>query len=254
TTRALHPTDEGTLLIEGCRDVVELWQRTLEDARAQRAELEGVVQLAAPVDTAYQLLRSVVAELHAEHPRLTVVLHGTDTVQQLDRDAVDVSIRYGRLQDSTMSARKLAVCPGILVAAPSYLQRKGVPRSPADLQSHQCITLHLSNRLQDTWELLGKGRPRRVELVSPLCGDGYAARQWALDGAGIALKSLFDVIDDLEHGRLVRVLPRYTSGLVPIHAVFPNRRFTTARVRTLLSVVAKRFAVRSNRCTTWLRS
>lgn len=252
TTRSLHPTDEGLVIVGGCQDVVDRWRRALDDARGHHTELEGTIHLAAPADTTYQILESVVATLCTEHPKLRVLLNTSDAVQHLHRDAIDMAIRYGPLQDSTLSARKLAECPGILVAAPSYLAQWGTPDTPHALAEHRCLTLQLSSVPMDSWQLYGNGKVHALTLQSPLCGDGYLARRWAIAGMGIALKSLFDVIDELEDGRLVRVLPDYTAGQFAIHAVFPSRRFQTARVRALHAAVASHFADRAARCHAWL--
>ncbi len=253
TTRSLHPTDEGRVVIEGCTEVVDLWQRTLDDARGHRTELEGTVHVSAPADTTYVLLESVTAELCTEHPRLAVVLHTGDAIQHLHRDAIDMAIRYGPLQDSTLSARKLAELPNVLVASPDYLKARGTPSEPHQLTEHRCLTLQLSSVPVLLWQLRGDGQVHDVDLASPLCGDGYLARRWAVSGMGIALKSLFDVIDDLEAGRLVRVLPQYVGESTAIHAVFPSRRFQRARVRALFGAIAPHFARRVARCEAWQR-
>ncbi|MCH9681335.1 MAG: LysR family transcriptional regulator [Deltaproteobacteria bacterium] len=252
TTRSLHPTDEGLVVIGGCQDVVDRWQRALDEARGHRKELEGTVHLSAPADTTYQILETIVGTLCMEHPELRVVLDTSDAVMHLHRDAIDMAIRYGPLADSTLSARKLAEHPGVLVASPSYLAARGTPRTPEDLARHRCLTLQLSSVPVTSWALHRDGEVRAVALRSPLCGDGYLARRWALAGMGIALKSLFDVIEPLEDGRLVRVLPEYTSGQIAIHAVFPSRRFQTARVRAVLLAVAEQFDARAARCDAWL--
>ncbi len=252
TTRSLHPTDEGLAIIGGCRDVIDRWQRALDNARGHRAELEGAIHLSAPTDTTYQILQSVVVDLCQEHPRLRVVLDTSDAVHHLHRDAIDMAIRYGPLKDSTLSARKLAKCPGILVAAPSYLAKRGAPDTPRDLAEHRCLTLQLASVPMVSWQLHGNGEVHVLTLESPLCGDGYLARRWAVAGMGIAFKSLFDVIDDLEHGRLVRVLPDYSTEPMAIHAVFPSRRFQTARVQAMHTAIASHFAARAARCQAWL--
>ncbi len=254
TTRSLNPTDEGLVVIGGCQDVVDRWQRTLDDARGDRGELRGAVHLSAPADTTYEILESVVCTLCTDHPKLRVVLDTSDVIQHLHRDAIDMAIRYGPLQDSTLSARKLAEAPGILVAAPSYLAQWGTPATPQALTEHRCLTLQLARVPMVSWRLDGKGEVHELALDSPLCGDGYLARRWALAGMGIALKSLFDVIDHVEDGRLVQVLPDYTSGPSAIHAVFPSRRFKTARVRAVHDAIASHFAVRAARCHAWLRN
>ena len=254
TTRSIQPTEEGQVILEGCQDVVERWQRTLEEARGAVQELSGTVHISAPADTSYQVVAPVVVALTREHPELRVVVHSTDALQHLHRDAIDMAIRYGPLPDSELSARKLVELPGVLVAAPSYLERWGRPETPAALADHRVITLQLSSVAVTTWTLHGGGGVQRVPLRSPLCGDGYLARRWAIDGEGIALKSLFDVIDDLEAGRLVRVLPDHASEPGAIHVVFPGREYLPVRVRALDAALGSAFSDRARRCQEWLGS
>ena len=166
--------------------------------------------------------------------------------------AIDLAIRYGPLQDSTLSARKLAESPAVLVAAPSYLEQSGAPESLEALTEHRCLTLHRANVPAVSWQLHGRGEVHTIPLDSPLCGNGYMARRWTLAGMGITLKSLFDVIDDLENGSLVRVLPDYLGAVSPIHAVFRSRRLQPARVRALDAAITARFAERAERCRAWL--
>lgn len=254
TTRSVHPTDEGLAVLEGCQDVLNRWRRTLEEARGARAEVVGTVHLSAPADTTYQVLAPVIVEVSERHPRLQVVVHSSDSLHHLHRDAIDMAIRYGPLQDSTLTARRLAECPGILVAAPAYLERHGSPEVPRDLIEHRCLTLQLSNVAVTSWNLLPEEGPvQEVLLRSPLCGDGYLVRHWAVAGLGIARKSLFDVLDDLEAGRLVRVLPDHTSGSREIHAVFPSRRYLPARVRAVDEALSAAFAERVRGCERWLQ-
>ncbi len=248
TTRVLKPTDEGLVVIAGCQRIVDSWQITLEDARASGSELVGTVHLSAPADTTYQIVAPVLVELREAHPQLQVVVHASDTVQHLHREAIDIAVRYGPLQDSGLTARRLAEHPGVLVAAPAYLERHGHPQTPADLTEHRCITLQLASVAFTEWTLYADGRPYTVSLRRPLCGDGYLARRWAIAGVGIAFKSLFDVIDDLEAGRLVRVLPAYAAETSAIHVLFPGGRHQPARVRAVDAALTAAFAARSARC------
>ncbi len=253
TTRSLHVTDEGVRVIDGCLDVLERWQRTVEAVREQRTGVSGVIRVSAPADTTYQVLESVVVAVCAEHPALRVILDTSDAVKHLHGDAIDMAIRYGSLSDSTLAARKLAECPAILVASPAYLAKEGTPERPKDLTEHRCLTLQLSSEPTVRWQLFGRGEHHELNLDSALCGDGYLARRWAVAGMGIARKSLFDVIDDLEAGRLVRVLPTFTTGAIPIHVIFPSGRHMPARVRALDREFAAAFQQRSDRCDAWLQ-
>ena len=253
TTRSLRPTAEGQVVIEGCRNVVDVWQRTLDEARGHRSDLEGTVHLSAPTDTTYHIIESVLVDLCAANPRLRVIVDPSDIVKDIHRNAIDIAIRYGRLDDSTLRARKLAECPALLVAAPSYVAEFGAPESPESLCQHRCLTLQLSNMPVSSWTLYDeRGSAHELSFESPLCGDGYLTRRWALAGLGITLKSLFDVIDDLEAGRLVQILPAYLGRPYAIHAVFPSRQFQTARVRSVHAAIEAHLAPRVARCQTWL--
>ncbi|MEM9694620.1 MAG: LysR family transcriptional regulator [Myxococcota bacterium] len=253
TTRALHVTDEGARIVDGCLDVVERWQRAVEGARTHRGGVAGTVRLSAPADTTYQVLDAVVVAVCAAHPSLRVIVDTSDAVKHVHGDAIDMAIRYGALPDSTLFAKKHASFPTVLVASPTYLEAAGAPQRPAELQEHRCLTLQLSGEPTARWHLFGRGTDYDLALDrAALCGDGFLARRWALAGVGIAFKSLFDVIDDLERGTLVRVLPDYAGEPMPIHAVFPSRRFLPGRVRALDAAVGEAFAARARRCRAWL--
>lgn len=252
TTRSLHPTREGLVVIEGCKDTVGRWTRTLDEARGSEATFEGTLRIAAPADTAHQLLSEPIAAFSIEHPAVRVVVHATDTLQNVIQDALDVSIRYGQLADSTLVARRLAESPRLLVASPSYIAAHGVPHTPHDLLSHRLLTLQLGNSPERSWSLLRAKEAVELAVDSPLCGNGLLIRQWALAGHGIAFKSLIDVVDDLEAGRLVRVLPDFDGGVSAVHAMFPSRQFIPARVRALVDHLAQGLAAREARSNAWL--
>lgn len=248
TTRSLHVTDEGVVVLEGCAAVLERWQSTLDEAKGQRVDVEGNVHLTAPTDTAQQIVGDVVAQLTRAHPKLRIVLDTSDVVQHLHKEAIDLAIRYGPLVDSSLTARKLATTPSVLVASPAYLKRRGRPRDVDELHHHSLVTLRLSNTPYTTWTLHRGRRTTTLAVDSALCGDGLLARQWALGGEGIALKSLFDVAPDLKAKRLLRVLPDVEGDPFAIHALFPSRRFQTARVRTVFDAIREACDVRMALC------
>lgn len=252
TTRSLHPTHEGLVILEGCQDAVQRWTRALDEARGSAAMLEGVIRLAAPSDATHQVVADAVATFCADHPGVRVIVQPTDTIQDVLRDALDVSVRYGALQDSTLVARKLAESPRVLVASPGYLRAHGAPHTPRDLLDHRLITLQLGDVPERVWVLGQAGSFEEIQLESQMCGDGLLVRRWVVAGHGIALKSLLDVVDDLEAGRLIRVMPCFDGGIRAIHAVLSSRRFVPARVRGLVEHLAARFAAREVRCGAWI--
>lgn len=252
STRSLRPTEEGRSVLDGCHDVVERWQQTLEGLGEHTPELTGVVDIAAPSDTAYQMVAPVLAKVAQAHPGLQVVLHCGDALQQLRRDAIDLAVRYGKLVDSSLVARRVSLKPGLLVASPAYLERQGTPKNAEDLRNHRTITLQLSSKVMQHWALIGPHGSVDIELTRPLCADGYLARRWALEGEGISMKALFDVVDDLESGRLVQVLPDHRTAAIPIHTLVTSRRHVPARIRAVEQVLRTTLVEREHRCQAWL--
>lgn len=251
TTRSLHPTREGLVILDGCQDTVQRWARALDEAQGSAATLEGPIRLAAPSDTTHQVVAEAIAIFCDQHPGVRVIVHATDTMQNVLQDALDVSLRYGALQDSTLVARKLAESPRILVASPDYLDGHGTPDSPEGLSAHRLLTLQMGNAPERAWSLRHAGKVVDVHVDSPLCGDGLLVRQWAVAGRGIAFKSLLDVVDDLLAGRLVQVMPNVDGGTGAIHAVYPSGQFVPARVRGLVAHLATHLAMREARCNEW---
>ncbi|MEM1030322.1 MAG: LysR family transcriptional regulator [Myxococcota bacterium] len=254
TTRSLQTTDDGVSIIEAAEAAIERWEEGLASVRDPTANIAGRVHLSAPADTTYDVVAPVVANVIKAHPRLEVVVHAGDAVAHLHREALDLAIRYGPLRDSQLAARKLAETITVLVAAPEYLARRGWPERPSDLATHHCLALQLSGVPERTWTLNRRKTATEVDLGRTLCGDGHLTRRWALAGVGIARKSLLDVVDDLETGRLLRVLPEHDAGLGPVHVVFPSRRHMPPRVREVDRALAAAFAARAARCAAWLAS
>jgi len=249
TTRSLRLTREGEVLVEGCAETMRRWRQALDEARGDDAALDGVLRVAAPTDTSALVVGPAIAAFCAAHPAVTVIAHATDSLQDVLADALDVTVRYGALRDSTLVARRLAEAPRVLVAAPSYLASHGVPASVDALREHRLLMLQLRNAPEHTWSLYLRGAALQpLTIDASMCGDGLQVRRWAVDGHGVAFKSLFDVVDDLEAGRLVRVLPEVDGGVAALHAVLPSRRFVPARVRRFVDLLAERFAERAARC------
>src|SRR5205814_1747622 len=140
-----------------------------------------------------------------------LVLELSDRVRDLWRDDVDAAIRYGNSSDSSLVARKLADTRRVMVAAPAYVQRKGVPRRVEDLAEHECVLLKTATHRADVWNFTGARDVSVAVKGRWLSNNGAVTRQWALAGHGIALKAWIDVCEDVAAGRLVHVLPGFHS-------------------------------------------
>ena len=238
TTRRQTLTEEGVLFYA---QVVRILAE-VEEAEAlisrRRGTVGGLLRLSAPRAFGRQWIAPIVSDFQRLHPRLSVQLELTDTVIDLLENGADMAIRFGSLADSSLIARQLAPNYRVLCAAPAYLKKYGVPKHPDELVGHRCIIMR--DQPWTDWRF-ENGDSMTVRVTGPLLSnDGSAAHTWALEGAGIVLKSIWDVGDDIAAGRLRRVLPKYRISSAPLHAIYPHSRHLAPRVRAFVEYLVER--------------
>jgi DNA-binding transcriptional LysR family regulator len=242
STRSLRLTAEGERFLQTCETLQAQWSEGLAQLRDGSLALAGRIRLAAPADTSQQWLGRWLAEFALQHPQLRITMLVGDQLHPIQRDAVDIAIRYGALEDSSLIGRLLGHTERRLVAAPDYLRRAGKPETPADLAQHRCLAWLRREQPQQHWLLRhSDGRSHTVRVDAALCGDGLLVRQWALQGFGIAYKASLEVADDLAAGRLVPVLPDWRGEAEPITAILPGGVHRPRRVEALLAHLQERF-------------
>ncbi|QQZ44253.1 LysR family transcriptional regulator [Pseudomonas sp. SK3(2021)] len=242
TTRSLHLTEAGAEYYESAREVLAAVDEAEQRARDGIGELRGVLRVNAPMSFGLRRLGPLVPLFHEQHPNIELQLVLSD--QQVDpvRGGFDVTIRIASLADSSMVAKLLAPAPRIMVASPDYLKRAGIPQTPRDLTTHQClnygylqsgVSLQLSNG-KDT---------QRVHVTGPLhANNGDLLAQAAEAGMGIALLPDFIVADALAAGRLVPVLCEWQAPPISIHAVYPSARRVPQKTRAFIEFLVAQLA------------
>ena len=242
TTRSIRLTAEGERFLQTCEAMLLTWTRGRATLNKGAHAVEGRVRIAAPTDTSLQFLCAWLGEYQAAYPRTQVVVLMGDRMHDVTREAVDIAIRYGELEDSSMVSRLLCRSERVLVASPRYVTRFGAPRSPADLAEHRCLAWLRRDQPKAQWSFGTPGGSTETIVVRPvLCGDSAMVRAWALRGDGIAHKAMIDVAADLRAGHLVRLLGDHSGEIVPVSAVMPSGRYVPARVRAVLTFLADRF-------------
>lgn len=233
SSRALRPTPEGEAFLARAREALALLDAALGELHAPLTQVRGVLRLGVSMDLGVQRVLPLLDEFMRLHPQLQLELSVSDRVSDLGREPIDAAIRYGEPRDGQI-VRRLADNHAILVAAPAYLKRAGTPRSVDDLAQHEGIGLRIASRPGQRWPLTERGVPVQVKLrIRRSVDNGLVARQWALDGHGIALKSQLDVAADLAAGRLVRVLPQVVSLPYPLVLALAPGSHLSARMRAL---------------------
>ncbi|BFG72387.1 LysR family transcriptional regulator [Paraburkholderia terrae] len=244
TTRQLRLTDEGRLYLNCCQQAL----RALDDGEAAlqagQNAVRGKVRISATSDFGRNLLMHWLDEFNLLYPDVTFALTLSDSLQNLVQEDIDLAIRFGVPQDSSLVARWLAPNPRVLCASPEYIARRGEPKDPLDLARFECIVLGTASGPVNEWRFT-RG-DETITYTIPLesareTNDGAVAREWALRGYGIVVKSMWDVEADLKSDGLRVLLPEWRYPDAPLHALYHRNRFMAPRVRVLLDFLAERF-------------
>jgi DNA-binding transcriptional LysR family regulator len=242
TTRQLHATPEGAALAEQGRALVEDLEALTGGLRQSAAEVSGTLRVTIPASFGRQYISPLLPEFLALHPRVKLSVNLNDQILDLVGSGFDLGIRVGALGDSGLVARQLATNRRVLCASPDYLRRHGVPRTPADLATHDCLLLVGSQGRQDVWRFTDrKGREVAQRVQGRFeSNQGELLRDAVVAGLGIALHSVWHVHEELRAGRLQVLLPDYPIAATGIHAVMPQRRLVPPRVRAFVDFLAER--------------
>ncbi|GAB4072171.1 LysR family transcriptional regulator [Ancylobacter sonchi] len=244
STRALVLTAEGEAYVARARAILA----SIEEAERQvaggaAAEPRGRLRVSASVAFGEHYLVPLVPQFLALYPRVSLDLSLTDSVIDLLGERTDLAIRIGPLRDSTLKARRLAESRRMIVAAPAYLERHGVPATPADLDRHNCLRFNFRRSLDD-WPF--RDPATGAWFTRPVGGNfegnsGATVRRLALEGLGLARIGAFHIRSDIAAGLLVPVLEEYNAGDVEqMSAVYVGHAHLDARIRAFVDFLAER--------------
>jgi LysR family transcriptional activator of dmlA len=210
------------------------------------AERQGVPRGQLRVSSSFGFGRNVVAPaiagLVAAHPALQVRFEVLDRLVDIVGEGFDLDIRVGEDIEPNLIARKLMRNHRILCAAPAYLARRGTPRTLVELAGHDCLPIKERDLPFGVWRLRQGAAEEVVKVTGPLSTNhGEIALQWAVAGAGIVLRSLWDAQPHLDRGELVHVLPGYTQQ-ANVWAVYPQRLASSAKVRVCVDFLERHLA------------
>ncbi|MEA3118637.1 MAG: hypothetical protein QOI13_1907 [Paraburkholderia sp.] len=237
TTRRSTLTEEGKIFHRQVLRILAEIEEAESLMSGRRGAVSGTLRVTAPHAFGRAKIAPMIAEFARSYEDLSVNLELTDADDML-ASGVDVAIHFGDLSDSSIIARELAPNFLVLCASPTYLAKHGPPTHPDNLSGHRCIVIGKQQRA--VWQFQGPENasvPLKGALVT---NDGNAAHAWALEGAGIALQSIWDVGDDIEAGRLQRVLPEYLMRAAPLHAIYAQRQHLAPRVRLFVDFLRTR--------------
>ena len=242
TTRRLSLTDDGEILINYARRLLEESSAMEKELTAHRDAPSGLVRLGLIMGAGLSLAPRL-PQLLNNHTGLSVELVVCDHINEMVESRLDLAMCDGRIADSSFIARQIAPLEYAIVAAPSYLERYGTPSAPAELDRHTCIVQDAENR-RGFWQFNGPEGIISVPVSGQLITNNErAALVMARSGYGVAYLPDAQVHDDIRAGRLVRLMPQFEPKPSTLYVVYPSRRQLAPRTRAVLEFLIQQARV-----------
>lgn len=248
TARGAQPTDIGEAYYARASGILADLEAAQEIVAEAVTQIAGPIRLSAPLSFGVEHLAGALAEFAADHPRVELDIEYEDRNVDLAGGGYDLAVRIGTLADSTLIARRIAPVRKVLIASPSYLDRRGRPETPAELADHDLLLY-----ANEQWRFRSGREWEHVRVRPRLrANNGEMLRAAAVAGLGICILPSFIASPAIASGEvevLLRDHPLEESGL---YAVMPPGRAATARVRALVDFLAARFGPEPSWDPCWL--
>ncbi|HEX7249907.1 MAG TPA: LysR family transcriptional regulator [Burkholderiales bacterium] len=243
TTRKVSLTESGRAFYERCVQLLADLEEAEQEAGRSAVVPRGTIKLTTSVTFGVRHLAPALAAFMALHRQVRFDVSLSDRMVDLVEEGFDLGVRIGGPGSENLVARKLGETRLVPCAAPAYLAANGAPRTPEDLERHNCFTYEYVLP-RHTWRFRDpSGAERAVRVSGTLhSNNGDILAEAAARGAGIAFEPAFIVGPDVRAGRLVPLLQDYVPAPVPVYAVYPSRKHLSAKVRLFVDFLVKGFA------------
>jgi len=243
TTRRVSLTEDGAAFFERCRQVLAELEEAELVLKEARVKPVGRLRIDMPVSFGRLKVVPLLGAFQAQYPDIKLALSFTDRYVDLIEEGIDVSVRFGGLQDSTLIARRLTQTQFRIVGSPSYFAIHSRPKKPGDLAAHNCLALTLRDtRRAREWRLARDGVENTfIPNGNMSFSDGAALCNAALAGFGLAQLHGYYIDDALKTGELESVLERFRPKIDPIALVYPQTRHLSPKVRAFIDFMVSRF-------------
>lgn len=245
TTRRLSLTPEGQVFVERSRELLSQWREASDELGHRHTQARGSLRINVPVSYGIARLSGLWGDFMRENPEVLLDITLSDRISDLVEEGFDLAVRIGQLQSSSLVSRRVSAAQLILCAAPNYLTDAPSLQAPHDLIAHRVLSYSLLSS-GDVWSFQTLGSEPQTQSVRVVpcmrTNNGDTCRAAAVDGQGIVLQPDFLVWQDLEAGRLVKLLPSWRASELGVYVVYPSRRYLSAKVRLLIDYLANRLS------------
>jgi DNA-binding transcriptional LysR family regulator len=244
TSRRLALTDAGRSYIDACKRIIEQVDQAEREVSGEYRSPRGDLAVTAPWSLGHTHLLPLTVEFLEAYPDISLRLMLTDHIVNTVQENIDVAIRVGALQDSSMIAIRIGAIRIVVCGSPSYLKTRGEPKQLSDLSMYNCITID-DYAAPAIWRFLHDRRATVAPIRSRLCvNTSEAAVLAAIDGAGLARVMSYKMDAAKCTGKLAIVLEEFEPEPLPVHIVYPPRKPVPLKLRAFLNWITPRLKAR----------
>lgn len=236
TTRKVSLTEEGNVFYQHCRSVLDGLEAAEQAITSLQSKPQGKIRLSVPVTYGEQQILPLVNDFMLKYSGVEVVAYLSNRQIDLVEEGYDLAIRLGKLNDSTMMAKKLSKRTNFVCASPAYLDIHGIPHSLLELKKHSCLLGTL-----DYWRFRDSGKEKNIRVTGRLrYNSGFGLVDAALKGLGIVQLPDYYIKNHLKSGELISLLDSYRIPDEGIWAVYPQNRHLSPKIKLLVDYLSER--------------
>ena len=237
TTRRVTLTAQGREYFSQCQEPLTLLQEAERVLTQAQKKPEGLLRISVPVILGQEPFLNFISRFLKDHARIRIDLFITNLFLDLVAENIDVAIRFGELQDSSVVATRIGKSIRYVVAAPEYLKGRKLPSEPADLRLHDCVMLNAKNNETD-WDLVNGKKKVRIHVSGPISSRDFdSVSTFVHRGHGVGLLPSTYCDEALGNGGLIRLLPKWASSQIPVFTVYSTRKFLPLRLSVFLEAL-----------------
>ena len=241
TTRRVTITEEGERIYEWAQRILQDVDQMMDELSDARQVPRGMLRIISSFGFGRRVVAPALSALAKEYPQLELRFDVEDRLVDMVNEGIDLDIRIGYDIAPNLIARKLATNYRILCASPEFLTQHGTPKQLNDLATLPCLVIKERDHPFGIWQMRNKEGAHSIKVTGPLSSNhGEVVHQWCLDGQGIALRSWWDVCDNIASGNLIHILPEYYQP-ANIWAVYVSRLATSAKIRITVEYLRRYF-------------
>ena len=238
TTRKITLTEQGKIYLGHCLKILTALDDADSELHQEQTEPQGKILLTAPVLFGEKIVCPSIMRFIKQYPKVTVEIQLLDRLVNIVDEGFDLGIRIGTMQDSSLVAQELAQIRRVIVASPDYLQNNGIPKSPQDLQQHNCLVF--SNSHNQSWHFQDKQKNFSQSVSGNFMSNQLATLINACrQGIGLGSFIIYQVLPLIKSGELQIVLADYETPAKALHLLYPESRLLPTRTRLLIDWIKK---------------